>query len=365
MRLYRKRKKNGTFVWWASWTEDKVTVRRSTGASNREAAELVVARWERERADPVYAAAQSATFGEEARLFMTDCRTAVLTGRLADETLNMYRQKAGSLVRVLGAELRLIEIDGETFGKYLDTRREEALAERGKSIAESTLYKEWVTFRGIMTRAWRGERFGRDPASLRPKHFGPEYTPKEVHLTWEQASALLEELEGDRRRTVAFVLATGARRREWMRAQSGDVKPKHRVHLRGTKTEKSERTIPIPSLMHPWLEIAGEPPFPAWGNSRRALAAAAVRINHRAWVAWEEGGKKGPEPAPLPAVTWNDLRRTFASLLVQAGVPPHLVAKLLGHTTTAMVDRVYGRQTAESIEALVEGSLRPRRDPKP
>ena len=80
-------------------------------------------------------------------------------------------------------------------------------------------------------------------------------------------------------------------------------------------------------------------PVAAWPNARRGLLAACAR-------------------AKVPGCTWNDLRRTFASLLVQAGVPPHIVAKLLRHKSTAMVDKVYGRQTTESIEGLLEASLR-------
>lgn len=352
MRLYRRKKRNGTIVYWASWTEGSVTIRRSTRCTSKDAAELVAARWERERADPVHVAATEAEFGQEASRFLTACKAAVGRDKMTAETLSMYRQKAGTLVRLLGPTTRLSTFDGETFAHYIEQRREDFRASTttdarpdGKAIKETTLYKEWVTFRGIMKGAWRAGRFGRDPASLKPAHFGPDYKPRETFLTAQQARALLSELGGDRRRTVAFVLATGARRREWQRAQAGDVNLKAaRVVIRGTKTEAAARTIPIPAPMLPWLKEAGQPPFPRWDSARRDLALACKH-------------------AGIPAVTWNDLRRTFASLLVQAGVPPHLVAKLLGHTTTAMIDKVYGRQTAESIADLITQALAPRRNP--
>ena len=44
----------------------------------------------------------------------------------------------------------------------------------------------------------------------------------------------------------------------------------------------------------------------------------------------------------IPVVTPNDLRRTFASLLKQAGNDSMVVAKLLGDWTTRMVELVYG-----------------------
>ncbi len=348
MRLYPRTKRNGSRVWWASWTEDGHTRTRSTRCSQRSAAEAVVARWERERADPVYAASQAATFGVESGLFLKACEGAVARGKMAPETLAMYRQKSGTLVRILetepGRPLRLADIDAGTFAAYLDIRRAQFREDREREITESNLYKEWVTFRQILTRAWKARRFGHDPATLKPEHFGPEYTPRETALTWEQVDALLDALSPVRRSHVAFVLATGARRREAERYQPGDIdETTWRARIRGTKTEGAARVIPVPEPMRRLILAypARSAPFLPWGNARRDMALAC-------------------ESAEIPAVTWNDLRRTFASLLVQAGVPPHVVAKLLGHTTTAMVDRVYGRQTADSLDLLLSAALTPR-----
>jgi hypothetical protein len=101
VRLYRKRKTNGEWVWWATWSEPHpltgrtVTRRRSTGCNTKPAAEIVLARWEREQADPVYAAANEATFGAEAARFLESCEGAVERGKMAAPTLDMYRQRRG------------------------------------------------------------------------------------------------------------------------------------------------------------------------------------------------------------------------------------------------------------------------------
>ncbi len=140
---------------------------------------------------------------------------------------------------------------------------------------------------------------------------------------------------------------TGARRREVFAAQVGDVNAKAwTVKIRGTKTDLAAGTIPIPTLMRALHKHTGAGTYAPWGNARRDLALYCVK-------------------AGVPVVTWNDLRRTFASLLVQAGVAPHLVAKLLRHKTTAMVDRVYGRQTGESLAGLIEHQIAgSRREPR-
>lgn len=345
MRLYPRTKKNGSRVWWASWTENKRTVRRSTEASTKGAAELVIARWERERADPIYAAAQAATFGVEAGRFLTSCEGAVERKKMAPETLEMYEQKAGTLVRVLGQGLRLAEIDGSTFQGFIDARRAEFQKERNKPIAESTLYKEWVTFRQILKQAWRAQRFGRDPGSLKPEHFSAEYIPRDTFLTEDQADALLAQLTGDRMRTVAFVIGTGARRREWNRARSGDLKP-NEVHLRGTKTEKSDRHIPILAPTAKWAALAGDPPFPPWANARRDILQACKR-------------------AGVPGCTWNDLRRTFASRLALAGIQSNVGRRLMGHGSELMWNRVYARVQTGGLREMAERQIGPAAEKKP
>lgn len=327
MRLYQRRKASGAVVWWASWTEGGRTIRRSTRCTTRAAAELVTARWERERIDPVYAASNEATLNSEWVTFIAECRA----DRLAEGTLLMYRQKAGNLMRLLGAETRLAALDAAMVGGYVNARREEG-------AVDSTIYKEWITLRGILSSARHRRRFALDPAVLKPPRLVPNYVPRERWLSREEAAKLLGKLSPSRREVVAFVISTGARRKEWNRAIAGDIDRKAwTVHLHGTKTDASDRTIPVPSHFRQYL-TAIEPPFRSWGNARRDLAVACKAL--------------GMKP-----VTWNDLRRTFASQLVEDGVAPHIVAKLLGHKSTAMVDRVYNRarmlQLGEQMEAQI------------
>jgi integrase len=347
MRYFRRRNSNGTWTWWASWTQDRRTVRRSTGCSTKAAAELVGARWERERADPVYAAAQGATFGVEAALFLKACEDAVMRDRMRTGTLVMYRQKAGTLVRLLGADLRLVEVHGETWTQYLELRRQDFLDNAEKEIRETTLYKEWIAFRRILHQAWRAGRFGKDPASLKPEHFSQNYQPRETALTWAEVDRLLDALPTSRRAPVAYALMTGARRSEVFAAEPWDVDHvAWDVMIHGTKTTASAARVPIPEPMRWLVNVAASQPLPfkPWPNARRGLARACVR-------------------AGVPVVTWNDLRRTFASLLVQAGVAPWVVARLLRHKSTAMVDKVYGRTTEASLGELVARQLQTARDP--
>lgn len=347
MRLYPRRKRNGTVVWWASWTENKVTIRRSTRQPTRAGAQLVVDRWNRERADPEREAARQATFGAEAVTFLNECKAA----KLAAGTLEMYEQKLINLCDVIGRNTPMSDVTAQKVADYFDTRR-------GEGAADSTMFKEWVALKGVLSSARHRGKFGKDPKAVRPLRLSANYEPRKTFLSWEQGDRLLDMLKGRRRETVAFVLATGARRREWQNAQPGDIDRKtHRVKLRGTKTEASAATIPIPRVMWRWLDVAGEPPYPAWISARRDILEACVKLRREDREEAKRLGIPTDEAIVFPNVTWNDLRRTFASLLVQAGVPPHLVAKLLRHKTTAMVDKVYGRQTDDALAELVDRSI--------
>jgi hypothetical protein len=53
---------------------------------------------------------------------------------------------------------------------------------------------------------------------------------------------------------------------------------------------------------------------------------------------------------PIPFVSPNDLRRAFASWLVH---PLLVVAALLGHSSTRVVEKVYGRLSAKNMDDAI------------
>ena len=112
------------------------------------------------------------------------------------------------------------------------------------------------------------------------------------------------------------------------------------VTIRGTKTDKSDRVVPVLSLTRPFLAAAL-----AWGEH-------AGRLVQR----WTNVGRDLPGllvGLGYQRATPNDLRRTFASWLVQNGVDLFTVSKLMGHNSTRMVERVYGKLTPENMAAAV------------
>jgi len=322
---------------WYCWVFDAngKRIQKSTRCRDRKAAEAVARELERRAADPTHAASNQTTLAAAIQNLIRD---RMLKDR-APGTLAMLRLKGGHLTRILGADLPLAQVDAKAVDAFVDQRLKEG-------AAKNTIHKELSTLRGALKVAKRRGEYVRDIGAVMPDGFSAEYRPRERFLSGAEARALLAELTPDRAACVAFILATGARWSEAEAAMVVDVDlPREVVFLRGTKTEGSRRVVPIVGVARPLLEHAlryaqgeGGKLFRSWGNVRRDLHEACER-------------------AGIAPVSPNDLRRTCATWLRQGGVEPHLIAAMLGHTDSRMVERVYGRLPVESLARALRERL--------
>lgn len=220
-----------------------------------------------------------------------------------------------------------------------------AASDRGGS--EGIIHKELVTLRAALKLARRAGLWNGDPAALLPVAFAPEYKPRSRFLTRRELAGLLAELSPDRAARVAFMVATSAEWSATVRALRNDVAlDQSAVHLRGTKRTTRDRVVPVAT--RPQLELLryalshaeGEDPalFLPWQNVRRDLREACKR-------------------AGIPPCSPNDLRRTFATWLRSAGATPDLIAPMMGHSSTRMVETVYGRLPVSALVSRLQAAL--------
>lgn len=325
-------------VWWARWNSRGETVRKSTKTKDRDAAKSIVRRWERELADPGHQAEEKTRFVDAAEQFMIEAKSEGLSAG----TINMYDCKLRNLIEFYGQDARLSSVTYESVVRYIAQRRK-PLDPEARAVVDYTIHRELTALRRVLSSAMRAQQFKRDPKTVMPR-LKPGYEPRKHYLTKEQLDALVAHLDPAKAAQVCFVVATSARRGEVERARREDC-TKECVKLRGTKTKAAARSVPVITIFADQMSFALEHAdgekgtlFSEWSNMRRDVAAAAER-------------------AGVPAATWNDLRRTCATWLVQSGVAPSLVAKVLGHTTSVMVERVYGQQDTASVAHLIERAL--------
>lgn len=240
----------------------------------------------------------------------------------------MNTRHAGHLMRIVGRHTSLNHVDAGVVDSYVERRFVEG-------ASRSTIHKELSTLRGSLRAAARRGEYRRPLVEVMPQGFETDYKPKETALTLPQVDRLVMALEPERAAVVAWIVATGSRWAETEAAQPEDVLPT-RVLLRGTKTAGAWRQVPRLKVYKRLLARAvPHLPFRPWGNVRRDLAVAC-------------------RAAGIVAVTPNDLRRTCATILRQQDVEPHLLAVMLGHRDSRMVERVYGRISAEALGNLIE-----------
>jgi integrase len=270
---------------------------------------------------------------------VTDFLAHLGTTKRAKATARMYRQKCGHLTRVFGADRKLADVTAVSVDQFILRRLEEG-------AARTTVGKELTALRQTLKLAKRHGAYPFDMAAVMPHDFKIEAVARRRALTWEEFSALVPAVAEHHKKhagMVVFFVATGARKSEAESARGEDIDwERWTIRIRGTKTETADDTIPIAepfrALFTQWVprrkgELWGE-----WANMVRDLGAACRR-------------------AKIDRVTANDLRRSMATLLRRSGVSVDVLARLLRHADSRMVERVYGRIGAEATGRVLAAQL--------
>lgn len=312
MRIYRRGK-----VFWAQYRDRRVSLH----TTDREAAELAFRELQRATADPNYRPPDQTRLSEAIGVFAAAQRER---GRSA-ASIRRTAASRDSLVTVLG-DVALASLTAADLDRFVSART----ADGAKPL---TIARELQAFSGAYKIALRHGRVTRPLEAIMPS-LDLDYRPLERALTLAQIDALRAELPPHRAAVVGFIAATAADWRSVELAQRADVTAST-VLVRGSKNRHRWRTVPVLPVFAPWVEAARDHlPFAAWGNAVRDIRAACRRAN-------------------IPEVTPRDLRRSHAKILRALGVEPHLIAGMLGHADSRMVERVYGRLAPAELGKLV------------
>lgn len=315
--------------WWAR--TDPISGRpASTKCSNLESARRWLQYRESLRADPRFRAAEEATVGDWVERTVEHKREGS-----SESTIQVYQQKLKNFRRLLGDDTKLDKLTAEVIDHYIKTRRTEG-------VTDHTISKELTCVWQMLKLAKRARCFPYDLDELKPVGFKIGYVARDRSLTQAEVQALLTELSPGRAAFVCVTVGLGLRLSEAKRLLPADLNfDKGTARIRGTKTEGSRRRIPILSIFRPYVLMA-LPYLPlesvVKNNLRRELLKACKR-------------------AGIAAATPNDFRRTCCTLMYEGGVDRDVARRILGHSSTAMVDKVYGKPTAEALGKLAERSL--------
>jgi integrase len=330
-------------IWWAwgYWSNGE-RWHVSTRCRDKTAAARFATRVDRERSSVDRAEVAELSVEQALR----DVIAAKERERKSPLTVKNYRRCGGHLVRLLGtgpsgAPRDIHTLTLAALESYIDRRTAEG--GHGPKTMRSTIAIELGILGSALRYAKRHGRYRGDVESIWPKEaLSGAHVPHERYLTREEYEKLHGALAfNDRPDYLVAYVFCGARRSEVWRITPGDVDlVAGTLRIRGTKTKRSDRVVPIAADLRPVLERrlaetpAGSPLFPRW-EEHSVLQRACKR-------------------AGIPMVSANDLRRTFCSWLAQQGVPLLVTVRLMGHSSVQMVTRVYAQFGADDLRAAID-----------
>jgi len=264
----------------------------------------------------------------------------------ADATLSFIACHSKALRRLLPSLGR--DIDHARLLGYIETRRAEGAGEVVRKEVHSVL-------RPALKLAYKSELFNADPAKVIPE-IDSLSQPRERWLTVEEAWKVVQWLSArskagrDHAACVAFALSAGAEYAAWSRAKCADVRDDRKgAQVHGTKRKTRDRFAPAPlpeqqELLRFALDNAsgsGGTLFTRWNldNANTDLREACDALG-------------------IPRCSTNDLRRSYASWLGQAGVRDELIEKAMGHKGSSVLGRHYRKLTDEDLLRLMLDDLR-------
>jgi integrase len=242
------------------------------------------------------------------------------------------------------------------FGKRrLDEIGAQEIAAWRMTIRPGYRFEATQALRQVLQRAVVWGLLDVNPAKQGVENSQRRYTEKRPFESWEELELLAERLGGRLGPMVIFAAATGLRPGEWVALERCDIDREVRVayvrhsfskgRLKCTKTEASVRAVPLQAIAIAALEQLPSSEgllFPASGGGYLDLH----NFRNRNW-----------KPAQLaagiePLRRIYDLRHTFATFALRAGISTFELSRYMGASLT-MIDRHYGHLARDGREHAI------------
>jgi integrase len=212
----------------------------------------------------------------------------------------------------------------------LDHTDEDAIRRR-----RATANRIFTTLRAALNHAFREGKIASDIAWRRVKPFKAVDGARLRFLTIAESKRLINACSPEFRPMIEAALCTGARYAELGRLEVQDFDPDAgTLAIRKSKSGKP-RTI--------YLTDEGAGLFKRLAAGHTGKDLLLRRANGQPWGHSNQHVhmKTACARAKIERISFHELRHTYASLLLKAGVPMRYVADALGHANTIMTEKHY------------------------
>jgi integrase len=260
------------------------------------------------------------------------------------ETTDKLRWLLAKSVRVFG-ERRISKL------------RSPEIAAWRMTIPSGHRFEATQALRQVLARAVDRGMIDVNPAKLGVENPQRRYTEKRPFESWAELHALAVALGPRYGPVVIFAAATGLRPGEWLALEHRDIdRDAHVLYVRRAyrngrvktpKTQASLRAVPLQANALAALDL-----FSSESDSSLVFAAPTGgyfdlhNFRNRHW----RPAQRVAGPEPLRRI--YDLRRTFATFALRAGVSTFDLSRYMG-TSLAMIDRHYGHLARDGREHAI------------
>lgn len=217
---------------------------------------------------------------------------------------------------------------------------------------KATLNRVINTLKACLNHAHAAGKVPSRDAWSRLKKFRSADSARLRWLTVDEAKRLQNGCAPDLRRLVSAGLFTGCRAGELLAMRAGDFDHRSKtVLIADSKAGKPRRVA---------LTVDGVALFEGLSAGKLESEPIFTRADGSAWyrMAMLRAMSEACTGAKItPPATFHTLRHTFASHLVQQGVPLMFVASALGHSDTRMVEKHYGHLSQSDVADMIRAKL--------
>jgi integrase len=217
--------------------------------------------------------------------------------------------------------------------QYGDLDRTDAETVRRR---RATANRNFTVLRAALNHAFREGKVPSDVAWRRVKPFRAVEAARIRFLSVAEAKRLINATDPEFRPMVEAALCTGARYSELGRLEMQDFDPDAgTLAIRKSKSGKPRKVYLTDEGVQLFKRLAA-------GRSSKDLL-----LRHANGRPWAQSNQQLPMRLACahakiePPISFHQLRHTFASLCVKAGMPLKVVAEALGHASTAITEAHY------------------------
>ncbi len=135
-------------------------------------------------------------------------------------------------------------------------------------------------------------------------------------------------------KALMFAYYTGVRRSELLRLSNKDIF-ENNIHIRGTKTQSSDRYVPRFKKLEQFLPLENEKGF---NLSETTLKREIYKLRELCGF----------------HIKFKDLRTTFGTICAEAGIEEQTIAKWMGHTNTQTTRKYYIKLLSQFEQSQIE-----------